>query len=34
MSEIGRRKEKVPRESMRTVACLRPETVVMVPRRP
>lgn len=34
MSEMGRRKEKVPRVSRRTVANLRPEIVVMVPRRP
>ena len=34
MSEMGRRKVKVPRVSRRTVAYLRPEMVVMVPRRP
>ena len=34
ISEIGRRKVKVPRVSSRTVANLRPERVVMVPWRP
>ena len=34
ISEMGRRKVKVPRVSRRTVANLRPEMVVIVPRRP